>query len=540
MKKAKRIIGLSICAAMAAASVPLNVFADEAKAGEYVYGTMKIPYAKFYEAEAENLSNGDNLDAVTSATVNKTRMNGEGQLFEGTYNNAGEEGSDELGKIYGVVYPVAIKQADLEALGENNYGFTAVSEKPEAYKTVTVKGGDASFSAVNDEKPENVSGSMTLNTNTPWGDYAANVTGKPENGTVIYGMLIKTKDGKAYALRHEQNIWRNAEFSWTSGIKTTEPHGNELDYKGFESLMGNTITGMEYITAAGYVKVDVGEVYVPVKFNGGIAVEDTAVSAGKADITLNDVPADLDIVYSIEGLEAVFEGNSFTFAEAVPGSYTLKASDNKGKYADLSASFMLTTTDLPAAFDGKENELTAAEGFTAEQLEAYIKNITSVVVNEQEYSATGRRSKKIIKEDGALDTESDVFAEGESFEITVKAAGYETDLSFTYPEKEEPEKPDDKPEDPHDKPVDEPVKPDDKTTSDEETTTSDEDRTAGDVNGDGMVNVTDISLTAAYVKGKKELDGAGYAAADVNGDKAVNVSDIARIAAHVKNVKPLK
>ncbi|WP_295153610.1 hypothetical protein [uncultured Ruminococcus sp.] len=205
MKRSKRIFSLSICAAIAAASIPLNVFADEVKAEEYVYGTMKIPYDKFYAAEADNLSNAEGLDAVTSATVNKTRMNGEGQLFEGTYNNAGEEGSDELGKIYGVVYPVAIKQEDLDALGENNYGFTA-TEKPEAYKTVAVTNGDVSFSAVNDENPEAVSGSMTLNTNTPWGDYAANVTGKPE-GTVIYGILIKTKDGSAYALRHEQNIW---------------------------------------------------------------------------------------------------------------------------------------------------------------------------------------------------------------------------------------------------------------------------------------------------------------------------------------------
>ena len=503
MKRSKRIFSLSICAAIAAASIPLNVFADEVKAEEYVYGTMKIPYDKFYAAEADNLSNAEGLYAVTSATVNKTRMNGEGQLFEGTYNNAGEEGSDELGKIYGVVYPVAIKQEDLDALGENNYGFIA-TEKPEVYKTVAVTDGDVSFSAVNDENPESVSGSMTLNTNTPWGDYAANVTGKPE-GTVIYGILIKTKDGSAYALRHEQNIWRNAEFSWTSGIKTTEPHGNTLDYKGFESLMGNTITELDYITAAGYVKVDVGEVYVPVKFSGGISVENTAVSTGKADITLTDVPEDYDIAYSIEGLEAAFEGNSFTFTNAVPGSYTLSAKDNKGKYADLSASFMLTTADLPAAFDGKENKLIAAEGFTAEQLEAYIKNITTVVVNEKEYSASGRRATVIIKADGTLDTSGEVFAEGESFNITVKSAGYANDLVFTYPDNSEV---------PNEYP-------------------------AGDINGDGSVNVSDISKVAAHVKGNKTLSDSEIKRADVNKDGSVNVTDISCIAAHVKGIKSL-
>jgi hypothetical protein len=506
MNKTKKIFSLSICAAMAAASIPLSVFADEVKAEEYVYGTMQIPYDKFYAAESENLSNTEGLDAVTSATVNKTRMNGEGQLFEGTYNNAGEEGSDELGKIYGVVYPVAIKQADLEALGENNYGFSESAEKPEAYKTVTVNEGEASFSAVNDENPDIVTGSMTLNTSTPWGDYAGNVTGKPENGTIIYGILIKTKDGAAYALRHEQNIWRNAEFSWSSGIKTTEAHGIALDYKGFESLMGNTVTEMDYITAAGYVKVDVGEVYVPVKFNGGIAVENTDITAGKADITLTDIPEDFDIAYSIENLEAVFEGNSFTFTNSNPGNYTLIAKDNKGKYADISASFLLTTADLPAAFDGEENKLIAAEGFTAEQLEAYIKNISTVAVNENEYSASGRRAKKIIKEDGTLDTESDVFAEGESFNITVKAKGYENDLVFTYSKKNE----------------------------------GTEDYALGDVNGDGNINITDITKVAAQVKGKKMLDEKGIKAADVNKDGKVNVTDIIHIAAHVKGKKLIK
>jgi hypothetical protein len=180
--------------------------------------------------------------------------------------------------------------------------------------------------------------------------------------------------------------------------------------------------------------------------------------------------------------------------------------DSKGKYAELTASFMLTTTDLPAAFDGKKNKLIAAEGFTAEQLEAYIKNISTVVVNEKEYSASGRRAKVIIKEDGTLDTESDVFAEGESFNITVKAKGYENDLVFTYPEKsEEPEE-----------------------------------YALGDVNGNTKIDITDLVQTAAHVKGKRLLDEKGRKAADINNDGKINVADIARIAAHIKGKKLIK
>ena len=56
----------------------------------------------------------------------------------------------------------------------------------------------------------------------------------------------------------------------------------------------------------------------------------------------------------------------------------------------------------------------------------------------------------------------------------------------------------------------------------------------GDVNGDGSVNATDISIVAANVKGKKTLDDETKAKADLNGDGYVNVSDISILAAHVK------
>ena len=62
---------------------------------------------------------------------------------------------------------------------------------------------------------------------------------------------------------------------------------------------------------------------------------------------------------------------------------------------------------------------------------------------------------------------------------------------------------------------------------------------AGDVNSDGKVNVTDVSKTAAHVKGIKSLDSAGKSKADVNGDGKVNVTDVSKIAAQVKGIKKL-
>ena len=61
----------------------------------------------------------------------------------------------------------------------------------------------------------------------------------------------------------------------------------------------------------------------------------------------------------------------------------------------------------------------------------------------------------------------------------------------------------------------------------------------GDINGDSVVNVTDVSLAAAQVKSVKPLNDDALLSADVNGDDIVNVTDISLIAAHVKSIKLL-
>ena len=68
---------------------------------------------------------------------------------------------------------------------------------------------------------------------------------------------------------------------------------------------------------------------------------------------------------------------------------------------------------------------------------------------------------------------------------------------------------------------------------------TDDDYILGDANGDGMINVSDIALAAAYVKGRKPLDDKSQKRADTNNDGKVNISDISKIAAHVKGKKLL-
>ena len=122
-----------------------------------------------------------------------------------------------------------------------------------------------------------------------------------------------------------------------------------------------------------------------------------------------------------------------TYTATKVGNYTLTVSDKAGKYADLTASFTLTTEDMPAAYNGDYDSpaLVVAEGYSADDLSAYIKNITSVSVDGKEYAASGRGAVVIVKEDGTIDMSTAPFKDAkDSYDIVVKATGY-ADSSFT-------------------------------------------------------------------------------------------------------------
>ena len=422
-----------------------------------VYVLMNIPYDKFYAAEGD-----DDVDAVTSATKQKTRKSG---LTAGSYH-VNSDGTD----ITGVVYPV--KVSDISALekytkitdeskvditvsgkgGEQtttyegkdalfesaSYSYYILSEAPSYYKEATVnEDGTLSFGKVEGTEVKTLSGvTAEFSTSSKYGDYQIDLSGLPDDITTVYGVVVGTKEGSNYGMRHLENIWKISELAWSTGF-VTEAHGSPLQYKDYVNMMGQTINKITYYTNAGVYEIPV-DIKVPVKFNGSVKVENGKASEGSVSAIVEGLPDDYAAEYSVDGLSDVkLENGKLTFAaaQARGGKYTLTVSDKKHKYADIKATFTLTTDAIPAAYDSEKQALTAADGYTADDFDAYVKSIESVTVNGTSYAASEKGAVKIIKEDGTIDATAKPFAnakDGQEFEIVVKATGYENDYTFTY------------------------------------------------------------------------------------------------------------
>ena len=436
------------------------------------YVLMNIPYAAFYKAETTN--NEVEVDAFTSATLNKTRTTG---LSGGSYH-ANEDGS----KIDGITYAVKVdssvdltkykevKDTDKVEITVTNRGKTStttlegkdtlfqnetyayypLTETPANYKEVSLdENGNLVFSEVKGQGAKALTGvTAELLTRSSYGDYQLNLDGLPKDeitSSNVNAVVVKTTDGTAYGMRHLENIWRGNELAWSTGY-TDSVHGCPTSSAHYASMMGKTIDSIEYYTTNGLYTIDIEDLYVPVKFakaEDAVKVADADISAGKTTIDLN-LQDDFDPEYIVDGLDVTVEGNVLTYKKATtgrkaasvdPGKYTLTVKDKNGKYADIVTSFILTTADMPADYDTENKKLVEAKGFEADALSAYIGNISSVNVDGTDYKASGRGAVQIIDKDGRIKTDAAPFKDaeaGKEFQITVTATGYTTPLTFTY------------------------------------------------------------------------------------------------------------
>ncbi len=429
----KKFTTVLCAAACVLGAVPYTANAAD---DDKVYGTMNIPYADFYAAE---LKNSVPVDAVSSATQNKWKGNSTGKMGDdgkwqsgglaaGTFNEEGENGG---GKILGVIYPVEIAKADLEKLSDK-MNFTELSEKPVAYKPVTVENGKASFGKlVDSDGEEKLSGEMTVSSLSSWGDYQINVKGIPENCD-IYGVIVKTKEGGDYGMRALENIWRNGAISWGAGVKEKEPHGNVLSSEHYKSSQGQTITDVTFITLSGYSTLSGQNGYLPVKFADSISVENGKSGKGSTTFDNSVLPADFKVKGEVADGFSV-SGNAVSYNNAQPGNYTLTVSDENGKYSAVRGSFTLSTDSIPVKYsDGK---LVAADGASLTDAANYLKNISAVTVGGKSYAA-GRRGATIIDSQtgevklDAKSGEENVFDGSGKYKLTVEATGYEKNYEF--------------------------------------------------------------------------------------------------------------
>ena len=440
------------------------------------YVLMNIPYDQFYAAD---VNNSVKVDAFTSATKNKVRT---GSLAGGSYHV--DASGDE---ITGVTFPVKVPAGtDLskytqitddskvsitvtnrgqesttdytgkDALFESaSHSYYTLSEKPSYYKELTVnEDGTFSFGATQGTVTTITEGvTAELMTDSKYGDYQLDLDGLTDtipSGTAIYGVIVSTKEGSDYGMRHLENIWRVSELAWATGF-TTAVHNCPTSSEHYKAMMGQRIDKVTYYTANGIYEILVGGekgLYVPVKFDtSAVAVADAELKDGETSVATTisglTLPEEFDAEYTVEGATASVKGEKLILKDVKKGAYTLTITDKSGKYAPISFGFEVYAETMPAAYNENSEKpgLTKAAGATDAEFADYIKNITSVSVNGKPYAVSGRNAVKLFNDDGTLITDAAPFAEGDSFEIVVTATGYK-DLSFVYKKaaKEDPAK----------------------------------------------------------------------------------------------------
>lgn len=431
------------------------VMLDKAGATEqFAYVIMNVPYDDFYKAEGVTAVDG--VDAVTSATMKKSRMNTADGLTAGTYYKTAEDEKSDA--IRGVVCTVRVAKSDLAKLNaslteHDDYYYTTLDSVPENYKELAI-GKDGSYSfgkttaAVDTETLKDTT--VTFKTSSKYGDYQMKFsTNVLEKIGRAYGATVTTTDGTSYAMRSLENVWngKSLELAWSVGFTTTA-HGNPLVSDDYVSMMGKTIKSVAFYTVDGKIYSLDCEQYVPVKFaTENFAVENALADSGSTSVEMKDFPKDYEAEYKVtdaKGNElegaSVKDGKISWTGTPATGKYTLTVSDKSGKYASFSTTFELQTSAMPAAYQASNLRVAGADGASAEELSSFLSNVSSVNVNGKNYSASGRGSVAVINSKGFVDLTTSPFTgmkAGDTYKISVKATGYAKTLDFelTVPDK---------------------------------------------------------------------------------------------------------
>lgn len=413
---------------------------------DYSYVLMNIPYNEFYKAELSE--NAPAVDAVSSATKNKTRN---ASLAGGSYH-VNRDGSD----ITGVTYPVRVKTSDLSSLkqvtdsdsvsitvinkkGENetttyngrdalfenaSHSYYVLSSTPSYYKEATLTDGKWTFGKATGAVSEDTATISKFKAPGNHAKYEMTVENdKITKDKKVYAVVLTTTDGNTYGLHHVTEIW----------------HVAKLGFKADPALVGKTISTVTYYTNDGIIKLNLAKnQYVPhIAEDAKAEVAEPSADAESTKLTLSGFPKDFEQKVKVpEGM--TYSDGTITFNSALPGSYKVTVSDAKDKYADVTASFTVSTNMTVAQYDSESVSLKAADKANDAALANYLNNITSVKVGNKEYAATSKKAVTIINSNGYLDLTAEPFAnmtQSSSYTITVKANYYkDQEFKVTFPE----------------------------------------------------------------------------------------------------------
>lgn len=173
---------------------------------------------------------------------------------------------------------------------------------------------------------------------------------------------------------------------------------------------------------------------IAVKAVSGVEFAANNVAQGAASVTVTGVdklPEDFQPAYMVDGTEQemkVVTGRDTSYTVTLPenlpiGSHTVTVTDKSGKYADLSATFLVTTGKTMAKYDAASQSLVKANGVSDADFAAYLNAISSVSVNGTAYAAAGREAVTIVdKKSGAVSL--DKFSDNTLNEMVVTATAY--------------------------------------------------------------------------------------------------------------------
>lgn len=385
---------------------------------EVLYGTASLTYAEFY---AGDVSSTDSYDAISSATNSKY------SIMSNIYSDFVDADTNADGyHILGVKnVNVAVKASDYAAYRAINPTFALTgSTAPSQYKTVTVSGETASYSATKFNVADTVTNaSAVLQTGSTWGDYQINVT-DPEGTTYlrnsradegfainsgIQGIILETKSGLRVGMEYLQSIWvqpYEVSFNVTAD-NTHNTHIAEWDnLPELDKLVGETVTGITYIMQDEAYVYTFDGIYIKPIYNDSISAEFgeglKTITLGTSDFSKFE-NGKLTVTYTVGSgrsaqkytvLNADLVTGTATYnldlsliAEAEEGG-TYSVSINCDNYADFTVSIPMTSEQVEALNSLIAKGQALLDGGVEDSLlAAHIAEAQELLANEQATSA---------------------------------------------------------------------------------------------------------------------------------------------------------